>query len=98
MVLHSIPHDIDTAPQNLSPDRGCDVSPKCTECPLQACRYDEPGILLRLRLNYRHKAILDARDAGKGKWDIVREFEISESTYHRICREAGKETHGTTTG
>jgi hypothetical protein len=23
-------------------DNGCEVSPKCIECPLPACRYDDP--------------------------------------------------------
>lgn len=41
---------------NDHPDRGCEVAPRCLECPLPQCRYDRPGQAERA-------AALDARTA-----------------------------------
>jgi hypothetical protein len=34
----------DTLPEHLAyRDAGCELAPRCLRCPLERCRYDEPG-------------------------------------------------------
>ena len=64
-------------------DRGCEVSPRCLECPLSACKYDDVGPhrswLAKNRL-FGVKAELAKGDLLK---DIAERHGITERTLYR---------------
>lgn len=63
-------------------DKGCDLAPKCLECPLPACRYDLPpqvaGTILRTR---QVRALLDQ---GKTRRETAEELGLSIRTVARL--------------
>ena len=52
----------ETRPWHLNeipPDDGCEVAPKCLECPLPQCKYDDPAGYLRHLRHQRDTQILE---------------------------------------
>lgn len=33
---------LESKPEEVWPDNGCEVAPRCLECPLPRCKYDDP--------------------------------------------------------
>lgn len=72
-----------------SPDRGCSVSPKCVECPLERCRYEMGGGGLRAALNLtRDQSIRTSREKGKRTDEIAIGLGISKRTVYRALEDA----------
>jgi hypothetical protein len=66
-------------------DTGCDLHPSCLACPLERCRYDEPGGARRLASDERDRSVLSLRnDAGLPIGAIAGRFGISRRTVFRI--------------
>jgi len=40
---------------DIPPDEGCDLAPSCLHCPFPRCRYDDPGLVRRLRHGTRRQ-------------------------------------------
>ena len=65
-------------------DTGCDISPKCQDCPLARCRYEEPGGLRALLNESRDETIIKERLAGKPTEEIADDMRISRRTVFRV--------------
>ena len=71
----------------LPKDTGCEVAPKCLECPLPQCRYDDPGWFQRHKNDERDRGIISAlRQDGLSVTQAVYRFGISRRTVVRIQR------------
>jgi len=66
-------------------DDGCEISPKCTACPLEVCKYDTPATTggdtrtedtKRARLDL-YTEIMNRRSAGKTYEQIAAELRVS---------------------
>jgi hypothetical protein len=52
----------DTLPEHASyRDTGCELAPSCLRCPLERCKYDEPGGARRLLTEVRDREIVVLR-------------------------------------
>ena len=70
-------------------DEGCDWFSSCLGCPLERCRYDEPGWVQEEARQRRDKEILRTRRLeGKNVEELAKAFAISTRTVHRILRRA----------
>ena len=65
-------------------DNGCEVHPSCLTCPLNRCRYDEPGGLRALINADRDRKILELRLGGATVDDLAGRFGVSRRTVFRI--------------
>lgn len=78
----------DALPEQLEwRDSGCEVAPRCLECPLPRCRYDDPGGLRGLLNESRNAAMLQAHAAGRTADEIARRFGVSRRSVFRILRQ-----------
>lgn len=59
-------------------DTGCDLAPKCLECPLPVCRYDEPQI--EQRRTQRDRLMWGFSCLGMKRADIAAKFGVSLRT------------------
>ena len=64
-------------------DRGCEVAPKCLECPLPQCRYDVPGGARVMINRERDDEIKRLRADHMSVDDIVARFQISRRSVFR---------------
>ena len=75
----------DALPEHVNyRDAGCELAPSCLRCPLERCRYDEPGGARTLLRTSRDKAVLLRRDDGIGIDALAGEFDISRRSVFRI--------------
>ena len=69
------------------PDTGCDVAPRCLECPLPACKYDDPAAYRQATQRNLDRLVRQARhDTGLGAARLGRQFGVSERTVYRILQ------------
>jgi hypothetical protein len=73
-------------------DEGCDIHPSCLTCPLERCRYEEPGGLRGLINAHRDKQMIQMRMEGMGVDDLAGKFGVSRRTVFRIIGGAGLQT------
>ncbi len=66
------------------PDKGCEFSPKCLDCPLPSCILDIPGSKRQLRREARAKQFAELRAHGKTIAEIVHMFNASYRTVARV--------------
>jgi hypothetical protein len=69
-------------------DGGCDLAPSCLRCPLERCRYDEPGGARRLLTDARDEALCRRRRDGIAIDALAREFGISRRSVFRVLAKA----------
>ncbi len=72
-------------------DNGCDVHPSCLTCPLNRCRYDEPGGLRALINADRDRKILELRLGGATVDDLAGRFGVSRRTVFRILSTGSRQ-------
>ena len=73
----------------IPPDTGCKVAPKCLECPLPQCRYDEPWGYQKLLLRQRDQAVIAAMEQDGLNVDQAAErFGLVVRTIYHIMRKA----------
>ena len=65
-------------------DGGCDLAPSCLRCPLERCRYDEPGGARKLLQASRDEAVCYRRREGVGIDALAAEFGISRRSVFRV--------------
>lgn len=68
-------------------DTGCEVAPKCLECPLAVCRFDTPGGARAIRNRVRDPEIIAALAAGEHPDAVAARFHVSRRTVFRIKAE-----------
>lgn len=78
-------------------DGGCELAPSCLRCPLERCRYDEPGGARRLLLGSRDEALQRRRDEGAGIDELGREFGLSRRSVFRVLAR-GRRARGNESG
>lgn len=71
-------------------DDGCDVSPKCTACPLPVCRYEVRGGLRAIQNMARDTKMRKMRVAGASHDEIAEAFSVSRRTVFRVLLAGGK--------
>ena len=70
-------------------DNGCDLHPSCLTCPLERCRYDEPGSARKLVSDDRDRSIVRLHRQGELDIDgIARHFTVSRRTVFRVLARA----------
>ncbi len=78
----------DALPENIHyEDTGCEAAPRCLECPLPRCRYDEPGGLRGLLNRDRDRRIAELQSASGGRVpvdELAGRFGLSRRTVFRI--------------
>lgn len=75
----------DALPEYLNfRDAGCDLSPTCLRCPLEHCRYDEPGGAARVLRGSRDGAVCERRAEGAPIEALATEFGLSRRSVFRI--------------
>lgn len=78
-VIHAVPRMDDYA------DTGCEVAPRCLECPLARCRYDEPAAVRQYASHgARDERVRAAYASGGSPTIIAKEQGISVRQVHRI--------------
>jgi hypothetical protein len=76
---------VDMLPERLSyNDDGCEVSPRCLECPLPQCKYDDPGWYQEELRRKRDDGVLEAYWRGLNAGEVAEQFGVSARTVHRI--------------
>lgn len=79
----------DALPESLEyRDTGCSLAPRCLDCPLPRCRYDEPGGARRLLTETRDAEIVVARQQGLPINALARQYGLSRRSVFRILRRA----------
>lgn len=80
----------DALPEHMTyRDEGCELAPRCLECPLPRCKYDEPGGARRLRVETRDHALVCAwRAEGLSVNELARRFGVSRRSVFRILQAA----------
>ncbi|HXF50100.1 MAG TPA: helix-turn-helix domain-containing protein [Dehalococcoidia bacterium] len=80
----------DALPEHMTyRDEGCELAPRCLECPLPRCKYDEPGGARRLRVETRDRALIDVwRAEGLTVNELARRFGVSRRSVFRILQAA----------
>jgi hypothetical protein len=83
---------VDALPEYLAfRDMGCDLSPTCLRCPLERCRYDEPGGAARLMRGSRDGAVCERRAEGAAIEKLATEFGLSRRSVFRILAAGRQE-------
>lgn len=92
LALRQSPDDVlrpsrkDALPENTHyADTGCDLYSSCLNCPLEHCRYDQPGGARRLMSRERDQRIVRlARDEQLSVDLIAQRFAVSRRTVFRV--------------
>ena len=71
-----------SAPERVTPDTGCDVSPSCLTCPLPQCKYDDYAAYRASLRQGRDEQILAYRGEGHSIWEVCKRFNLSLRTVH----------------
>lgn len=67
-------------------DGGCELYPRCLECPLERCVEEEPRARQRVRLEKRAERMRALREEGKSTTEIAIMFGVSVRTVQRALR------------
>ncbi len=80
----------DALPEHTTyPDTGCDVCASCLRCPLERCRYEEPGGLRRLIGAQRDRSMLEVQRQERLTANaLARRFGVSRRTVFRVLAKA----------
>ena len=70
-------------------DTGCKVAPRCLDCPLQVCVYDQPGTLSAIYRAKRDARIWELRKSGVPDRELMRAFGVSQRHIHRVMERGG---------
>ena len=73
------------------PDSGCEVAPRCLECPRAQCKYDDPD---DPELAVRNAQIEAARAAGESAVQVAARFGISVRSVYRAITMVREERAG----
>jgi hypothetical protein len=74
----------DALPEYLDwTDTGCEVAPRCLDCPLARCRYDVPGGLRAIRLANRNAELRAAYTGGTTARELARAHGLTSRTVYR---------------
>ena len=65
-------------------DTGCEVAPRCLECPLPACRYDVAGGARHLLNIARDDEIRQRLSAGESAPAVAARFGLGVRTVYRV--------------
>jgi len=71
-------------------DDGCNIHPECLTCPLERCRYEEPGGLRAVLNAGRDRQIAFLRSKGVAAEKIAGRFGVSRRTVFRIVETAAR--------
>ena len=75
----------DGLPENATyTDVGCEVALRCTQCPLERCRYEERNGLQAHRMRERNPQIIALRDEGAPVDEIAERFGLSPRSVFRV--------------
>jgi len=75
----------DALPEHLAyRDAGCELAPRCLRCPLERCRYDEPGGARRMLQRSRDEALRQRREEGVAINALAAEFGVSRRSVFRM--------------
>ena len=69
-------------------DDGCEVYPRCLECPLQMCRFDDPKWYKQWLRQKKVQEVIDKREQGTTINELALEFSITPRTVFRMQQEA----------
>ena len=75
-------------PSYLYKDEGCDISSACLECPLAACKDDDPAAYVAYKREKLHQEILTTIKLKMPRKYVMKRFGISERTYYRLLGQA----------
>ena len=90
MVKPNIPLDLVGGEGDGLPP--CEVSANCLECPLPACRYDDPKGLQRYRQQLEDRRVLEAKAAhGLTRAETAVRFGVSVRHVYRIQGRQGEQ-------
>ena len=65
-------------------DTGCEVAPACLRCPLPQCKYDDPGLLTRMRREARNDAVLHLLGQGVSVREVAGRTGLGPRAVHRL--------------
>ncbi len=75
--------------ERTPPDRGCEVSPKCIDCPLPTCKYDNPADYKTEKRKARHALIAQAVETEKlTKIEAAERFQCTPRSVFRIMQRS----------
>ena len=84
LFVPTIPARADALVENaVYQDDGCDIAPKCLECPLPQCRYDLPQGAYTLKIERRIGEARDLLAAGRSVDEVAEELGVSRRTIFR---------------
>lgn len=81
---HVLPSSDD--PAELHPDVGCEVSPRCVECPLPICKYDDLAWYTRWKTDRLHQVLSRQRNAGTPRRIVAQMYDVSIRTVDRAVQ------------
>ena len=71
---------------------GCkEGGPSCLACRLPVCKYDDPEMVHRLRLEERCREYVQAVERGMTVGETAKSYGVSERTVYRALASAQKE-------
>lgn len=74
--------------QTVYVDTGCEVAPRCLECPLPRCKYEEPGGRVPAHIRERQRRINLLYDEGWSPRAIAAREGVSVRSVHRARKAA----------
>lgn len=78
---------VDFFPEDIEwQDEGCELYPRCLECPLEKCVEEEPRLRQRVRLEMRAERMRELKARGKSTAEIARIFGVSVRTVQRALK------------
>ena len=66
-------------------DDGCSYHPHCLSCPLTVCRYDDPHLLIAMRIQEQRQKAVRLRAEGLTVNDVAARLNISRRTVFRLA-------------
>ena len=88
-IIDCIMRDIPILPGEYSnwKDTGCELHPKCLECPLSRCMEEKTRGRQQTRLNRRSLAMMKMRKNGNGVHAVAMTFGVSVRTVQRSVKK-----------
>jgi len=69
------------------PDTGCEVAPKCLECPLPQCRWDDPaGYYRQMRQQKDARILEEMKQRNLSVDEVAMLFGVTTRTIFRVSR------------
>ena len=82
---------IDAYPEALVyADTGCRESPRCLDCPLPVCRFDDPAGRMRALREERARRAAEMRRHGASIDTIATAFGLSRRSVQRVLATGGR--------